>query len=102
MVSPEGLTPLHIVFMNNFPDIIGLLLIKGAKHDIQDKEKQAPLSLDFSKGHTEIMQIFFYHASKFPAVQAIESAVMKNNFIMTYYATVTGMKQILASVLKEN
>lgn len=41
----DGRTPLHLSALNDHPDIVALLLKKGAKHYIQDKKGRSPIHL---------------------------------------------------------
>lgn len=57
-------TPLHVATMANRPDMVELLLLSGAKFDIQDRRGSTPLHIACQKGFTQIASIILDNFSK--------------------------------------
>lgn len=57
-------TPLHVATMANRPEMVELLLLSGAKFDIQDRRGNTPLHIACQKGFTRVASVILDYLSK--------------------------------------
>ncbi len=57
-------TPLHLAISRDHMDVVSVLLKKGAKVNIKDKDGQAPLHLASSHGYLKMVSLLLEHGAK--------------------------------------